>query len=102
MIMLLIYLKVVPSITPKPVCNTNQAYLGWMLDIIKCHHTKEVSEDGKQAHKLCIQATHFTLINDQLYRRSFGGPYLKCLRELEVKYVIIELHDGVCANHIGG
>lgn len=34
-IMLLIYLKVVPSITPEPVFNTSQAYSGWMLDIIK-------------------------------------------------------------------
>ena len=101
-IMLLVYLKVIPSITLEPVCNTSQAYSWWMIDIIKYHQTREVSEDGKQAHKLCIQVAHFTLFNDQIYRWSFGGPYLKCLSELEVKYVITELHEGVCANHIGG
>ncbi|KAL6313286.1 hypothetical protein AAG906_005601 [Vitis piasezkii] len=99
-IMLPVYFKVVLSITPKPVCNTSQAYSRWMLDIIKYHQTREVSKDGKQAHKLCIQAAHFTLINDQLYKRSFEGPYLKCLSELEVKYVITELHEGVSLNPV--
>ena len=70
-----------------------------MLDIIKYLQTGEVSEDGKQAHKFCIQAACFTLINDQLYKRSFGGPYLKCLSEPEAKYVLVELHEGVCNNH---
>ncbi|RVW53693.1 hypothetical protein CK203_069108 [Vitis vinifera] len=34
------------------------------------------------------------LINDQLYRQSFGGPYLKCLNEPVTKYVLVELHEG--------
>ena len=75
---------------------------GWMLNIVKYFQTREVTGDKKQAHKLRIQTTHFTLINDQLYRRSFGGPYLKCLNELEAKYVMVELHEGICGNHPGG
>ena len=42
------------------------------------------------------------LINDQLYRQSFGGPYLKCLNEPVTKYVLVELHEGVCGNHLDG
>ena len=44
----------------------------------------------------------FTLIDDQLYKRSFGGSYLKCLSELDAKYVLFELHESVCGNHRGG
>ena len=34
-VMLPIYLKVTPSITPKPVCNTGQTNSSWMLNIMK-------------------------------------------------------------------
>ncbi|KAL6347299.1 hypothetical protein AAG906_013735 [Vitis piasezkii] len=34
-------------------------------------------------------------------RRSFGGSYLKCLSELDTKYVLFELHEGACGNHPG-
>ncbi|KAL6348522.1 hypothetical protein AAG906_013142 [Vitis piasezkii] len=62
----------------------------------------EVSNDGKQTYKLCIQVARFTLINDQLYKRFFRGPYLKCLINLKAQYVLDELHEGECENHPGG
>ena len=62
--MLPVYLKATPSITFEPVCSTNEANSGWMHDIVKYLKTRELLEDEKQAHILCIQATHFTLIND--------------------------------------
>ena len=71
-----------------------------MLDIIKYLHTGDVLKDGKQAHKLCIQTTRFTLINNQLYKQSFGSSYLKCLSEPKTKYVIAEVYEGVCSNHL--
>ena len=42
----------------------------------------------------------FTLIGDSLYKRSFGGSYLKCLINAEAQYVLVKLHEGVCDNHI--
>ena len=48
-----------------------------------------------------VQATRFTVIGDYLYKRSFGGPYLRCLDHLEAQYVLAKLHDGVCDNHSG-
>ena len=97
-----IYLKVSPSITPKPMCNTSQTNSGWMLSIMKYLQTREVPGDKKQAHKLYTQVAHFTLINDQLYRRSFEGSYLKYLNESKAKYSLVELHEGVCGNRSGG
>ncbi|RVW92740.1 Pro-Pol polyprotein [Vitis vinifera] len=37
-----------------------------------------------------------------LYKRSFTGPYLRCLSHSEAQYVLAELHEGVCENHSGG
>ena len=101
-VMLPVYLKVSPLITPERVCNTSQTNLGWMLNIVKYLRTGEVLGDEKQACKLRIQATHFTLINDQLYRQSFRGPYLKFFSKPNAKYDMSELHEGVCGNHPGG
>ncbi|KAL6336530.1 hypothetical protein AAG906_022471 [Vitis piasezkii] len=39
---------------------------------------------------------------DRPRKRSFGGPYLKCLNEKEAKYVMAELYESVCGNHLGG
>ena len=97
--MLPVYLKATPFITLEWMCEMDQADLGWMEDIVKYLRTGEVSKDGKQANKLRIEAAHYTLINDQLYKRSFGGPYLRCLNEMKTQYILKELHEGVCENH---
>ena len=97
--MLPVYLQATPSITPEPVCSANEANLGWIHDIVKYLQTGKLPKDEKQAHKLRVQATCFTLINDQLYRRSFGGSYLKCLSDPKTKYVLAKQHEGVCNNH---
>ena len=52
-------------------------------------------------HKLYVQTTHFTLIKDLLYRRSFREPHLRCLSKLEAKYVLAELYESVYRNHPG-
>ena len=41
------------------------------------------------------------MINNQLYKRFFGGPFLKCLSNLDAQYVLAKLHEGVCDNHLG-
>ncbi|RVW26664.1 hypothetical protein CK203_096494 [Vitis vinifera] len=37
-----------------------------------------------------------------LYKRSFTGPYLRCLGQSEAQYVLAELHEGIYGNHSGG
>ncbi|RVW42765.1 hypothetical protein CK203_079964 [Vitis vinifera] len=36
----------------------------------------------------------FTLIGGHLYKRSFTGPYLRCLGHSEAHYVLAELYEG--------
>ena len=58
--------------------------------------------DGKEAAtKLKVQAAHFVLIKDILYKRGFSRPYLRCLTTEEVDYVTKEVHEGICGNHSG-
>ena len=58
--------------------------------------------DGKgAARKLKVQATHFVLIKNVLYKRGFFQPYLRCLILKKANYVMREVHEGVCGNHSG-
>ena len=41
------------------------------------------------------------VLNDILYKRGFSMPYLKCVEEDEAKYILKEVHDGICGDHIG-
>ena len=89
-------------ITVAPVCNTNEASIGWMNEIETYLQTGDLPEESKLAHKIRVQAARFTPIGNNLYRQSFGGPYLRCLNDTKAQYVLAELHEGVCGNHIGG
>ncbi|RVW64169.1 Retrovirus-related Pol polyprotein from transposon 17.6 [Vitis vinifera] len=51
----------------------------WMEVIAGYLWTDSPPEKPKQEHKIRVQATRFTLIGEHLYKRSFTGPYLRCL-----------------------
>ncbi|RVX23959.1 hypothetical protein CK203_000814 [Vitis vinifera] len=95
-----------PSVAENSTCNTIEANQTddqeWTHDIAEYLRTGTLPEDPKQAHKIRVQAARFTLIGGHLYKRSFTGPYLRCLGHSEAQYVLAELHEGICGNHTGG
>ena len=74
----------------------------WMDPITLYLSTGELPKERNKAHKLQIQAARFSLIDRQLFKRSFGNPYLKCLTPKQSQYMLAELHEGICGNHLGG
>ncbi|RVW20503.1 Retrovirus-related Pol polyprotein from transposon 412 [Vitis vinifera] len=100
--MLPIYVQVTPTIAESHVCNVSPKEYDWAVDIRAYLQTGALPEDPKRAHKIRVQASRFTLIGGDLYRRSFGSPYLRCLIQPEIQYVLSELHEIVCGNHSGG
>ena len=65
-------------------------------------NTGELPDDKNKAHKIQIQSARFSLFNRQLFKRSLKGPYLKCLTIEQGQYVLAELREGICGNHLGG
>jgi len=47
------------------------------------------------------QCTWYTMINEDLYRRGYSTPLLKCITSKWVEYILVEIHEGVCGNHSG-
>ncbi|XP_052185272.1 uncharacterized protein LOC127796906 [Diospyros lotus] len=48
-----------------------------------------------------MRAQKFILINEELYKRSFTQPLLKCVRPREADYILREIYEGICGSHIG-
>ncbi|KAM1790886.1 hypothetical protein ACFX12_034909 [Malus domestica] len=53
------------------------------------------------AAEIRYKATHYVIINDQLYKWGFNLPYLRCLTPAEAETVIREIHEGVYGDHAG-
>ena len=53
------------------------------------------------AKKIQKRAAQFTMLNDELYKSGFLQPYLRCVEEEEAKYVLEEVHGGICGDHMG-
>ncbi|XP_073061721.1 uncharacterized protein [Primulina eburnea] len=72
----------------------------WMTDLIKFIAHNKLPEDRDQAQKIKKQAPIFVLLNKILYRISYQGPLLKFLAMEEVEYVLREIHEGCCGEHL--
>ena len=73
----------------------------WMTSIISFLQDRHLPQDIEVAKKVRRRAARFTILNDTLYKRGFSMPYLKCVDEEEAKYILEEIHEGVCRNHAG-
>ena len=57
--------------------------------------------DSKEASKLRTRSARFTVHRGSLYKRGFFTHILKCIAGKDADYVLREVHEGVCRNHIG-
>jgi hypothetical protein len=55
--------------------------------------------NDKTSRKFRRQAIKFTLIGDDLSRRTIDGVLLNCLNEDETRVAMGEVHEGICGTH---
>lgn len=72
----------------------------WREDILRLIREQDEgknlpADDAKRIARYCI-------IGEDLYRRGYVTPIMKCLSATEADYVMRELHEGVCGRHTGG
>ena len=72
-----------------------------MTSIISFLQDGQLSQDVEKPRKVKKRAARFMILNDTLYKRGFSMPYLKCIDEEEAKYILEEIHEGVCKDHAG-
>ena len=52
-----------------------------------------------QKFQLLCNASHYTLVFGDLYRKGLDGILLRCLELEESKKALAEVHDGICGAH---
>ncbi|GJQ94086.1 reverse transcriptase domain-containing protein [Tanacetum coccineum] len=57
--------------------------------------------DKKKARAVRRKAAMYTMINGNMYKKSFLGPWLWCVGPLQANYVLREIHEGSCNMHSG-
>ena len=65
----------------------------YLVDII-------LPSDPKEASKLRTRSARFTIHRGTLYKRGFSTPILKGVGKEDANYVLREVHEGICGNHI--
>ena len=74
----------------------------WAEPMERYLRTGELPEDKNEARKIKVRAARYALIGEDLYKRGYSQPYLRCVTTEEGDYVLREIHFGVCGNHSGG
>ncbi|GJR01439.1 reverse transcriptase domain-containing protein [Tanacetum coccineum] len=73
----------------------------WMTPVCE-YLTKEIlPADKKKARAVRRKEARYTMINGTLYKKSFLGPWLRCVGPLQANYVLREIHEGSCNMHSG-
>ena len=83
------------------VAFTIQSIGNWMTPIISYLQDRHLPQNTEEAKKIRKRVARFTILNDDLYKRGFLMPYLKCVNEEEARYILEEIHGGVYGDRTG-
>ena len=73
----------------------------WMDPIWDYFAYGKLPSDPKEVSKLRARSARFTVHQGTLYKRGFSAPILKCIGKEDANYILREVHEGICGNHIG-
>ena len=74
---------------------------GWTNSILLFLRDGQLPPNLEEARKIQKRAARFIVLNDELYKRGYFQPYLRCIEEEEAKYVLEEVQGGVYGDHMG-
>ncbi|KAK7376327.1 hypothetical protein VNO78_34793 [Psophocarpus tetragonolobus] len=70
----------------------------WKQEITSYITQGKIPTDPAEARAIRMTAARFTMIGDDLYKRGFSTPLLKCIATDEVDYVLREVHLDICVS----
>ena len=74
----------------------------WMDLIVQYLTDGTLPTDPSEAKRLRQMASQYILMNDHLYKRSFSLFLLKYFGSTDADYVLREIHQEICENHLEG
>ncbi|KAF7807414.1 gag-pol polyprotein [Senna tora] len=73
----------------------------WRAPLVKYLSKGELPEGEDIRGRILRQASRFYLEREELYRRGYLEPALRCIRPSEGLYILREIHEGICSSHQG-
>ncbi|GJU00782.1 reverse transcriptase domain-containing protein [Tanacetum coccineum] len=73
----------------------------WMTPVHEYLTEGILPVEKKKARAIRRKAGRYAVINETLYKKSFLGPWLRCVGPLQANYVLREIHEGSCSMHSG-
>ncbi|GKB76718.1 reverse transcriptase domain-containing protein [Tanacetum coccineum] len=73
----------------------------WMTPIHEYLTEEILLEEKRKARAIRRKAGRYAVTNGILYKKSFLGPWLRCVGPLQANYVLREIHEGSCSMHAG-
>ncbi|XP_071923127.1 uncharacterized protein [Coffea arabica] len=73
----------------------------WMTPLVDFLSSGVLPKDKTETRRLQLRAAKYAYAGNTLYRRSYLSPWLKCVTPDEGDYVLREVHEGLCAAHVG-
>ena len=74
----------------------------WMHPIIAYLKNDELPKNKTKSRVLRLKVARYVIYDNKLYRRGYSMPLLKCVAPSEARYIMREIHEGICGNHAGG
>ena len=86
------------------VLVTKEELVPWYYDIMKFMESGVYPDgaDKREHHSIRMIAMQYILCEGQLYRRSYDGIHLHCLKIEEAEKVIKEIYQGIYGPHMNG
>ncbi|KAK1576582.1 hypothetical protein Q3G72_015094 [Acer saccharum] len=73
----------------------------WIEPIFDFLQADILPDDRAEARRIKAKAAKFCILYGKLYKKSFTGPYLRCVTPREAYDVLKSLHQEECGNHSG-
>ncbi|XP_071926151.1 uncharacterized protein [Coffea arabica] len=73
----------------------------WMTPLVNFLSSGTLPENKIETRRIQLRAAKYAYAGGTLYRRSYLSPWLKCVTPEKGDYVFREIHEGICAAHVG-
>jgi len=90
-----------PSVSVDEVIEV-QMGRGWTRMYMEWFQNNEEPVDPQEATILRKNIARYVLIDNQLFRKGFSVPLLKCVESPQKERIMQDVHEGIYGSHIGG
>ncbi|XP_074323611.1 uncharacterized protein LOC141660520 [Apium graveolens] len=90
-----------PSVDEESI-NQIQARFDWRQPFLEYIIDNKLPELKSEARTLMFKAMNYCVVGSELYRRALSEPLLRCLSPEDSLQAIVEIHKGICGEHLGG